>query len=307
MKGFIKNIEIDFISLVKKGANQKEIIYKAGNAFTLTVDIKKTDEERKMVYGVVYSPDEIDLQGQHTNAEEIEKAAALFMKNGKTKMVDKNHDENPVQGFIKESWIKKEVDPLFPEEKNGAWIVGIKIENEETWAEIKKGEITGLSMQGVAVVEQETAGTRKGENTAGGLFHTGKGLVRIIKEYINSAIKGLSVTENGIRKSASELIEHCISAFYDSRLTDEELTAIILEESVNFSLKAEEEGISFEKGNPNGIIKENQVLIDDAGFFSVQSSELPGTELNKENNEQICSRQIAEPEKNIKKISWRWL
>lgn len=163
MKGFIKNIQVDFISLVKKGANRKEIIYKSNSAFSKTIQIKKLDEEKMMVYGVVYSPDEIDTQGQYTSAEEIEKAAGLFMKQGKSIMVDKNHNEKTGEGYIVESWIKKDIDPCFPEEKNGAWIVGIKIENEDTWREIKDGDIAGLSMQGIAAVEPEAPGTFQGE------------------------------------------------------------------------------------------------------------------------------------------------
>jgi len=163
LKGLIKNIQIDFISLVKKGANRKEIIFKSDNAIAKTIEIKKLDEEKRMVYGIVYSPDEVDTQGQYTTASEIEKAAELFMKQGKTVMIDKNHDEQTGQGFIMESWIKKEIDPIFPDEKNGSWVVGIKIENEITWQEITKGEITGLSMQGIAVVEPAAPETLQGE------------------------------------------------------------------------------------------------------------------------------------------------
>jgi hypothetical protein len=41
-------------------------------------------------------------------------------------------------------------------EKEGSWAVGIKVEKEETWQLIKNGEITGLSMAGMAVVEEVT-------------------------------------------------------------------------------------------------------------------------------------------------------
>jgi hypothetical protein len=198
LKGFIKNIQVDFISLVKKGANQKEIIYKSDSAFTCTVPIRKIDDEKRMVYGVVYSPDETDTQGQYSNTEEIEKAAERFMKSGKTAMVDKNHDEKAEQGFVKESWIKKDIDPLFPAEKNGAWIVGIKIENEKTWEEIQKGEIAGLSMQGTAVVEQDARETFQGEETLRGDLEVFRGLFEKLKKYAASITKACFTKGNSV-------------------------------------------------------------------------------------------------------------
>lgn len=93
MKGLIKNIQVDFNSLVKKGANQKEIIFKSATAFSKSIELKKIDEEKRMVYGIIYSPEETDSQGQYSTSEEIEKAAEQFMKSGKTQMIDKNHNE----------------------------------------------------------------------------------------------------------------------------------------------------------------------------------------------------------------------
>jgi hypothetical protein len=152
----LKNIDVSFISLVDKGANLKEILYKSDNfpdnpQVTKTVEILKTDEEKRMVYGIVYSPEETDSQGDITDAKEIEKAALAFMKYRRTNNVDKQHDGRKGQGFIGESWITKANDPLFKDvAPEGSWAVGIKVEKEETWDQVKSGEITGLSLAGVA-------------------------------------------------------------------------------------------------------------------------------------------------------------
>lgn len=134
----LKDIKITHISLVKEGANGKSFIYKGEDGYFCNVQIAKSDEEKGVVYGIVYSPDEIDSQGDSATKEEIEKAAFLFMKNLNINNVDKNHDFKPVGAFVCESWIVKSGDPLFGEEKVGSWAVGIKLESDDLKTAVKK-------------------------------------------------------------------------------------------------------------------------------------------------------------------------
>ncbi|SDP77019.1 XkdF-like putative serine protease domain-containing protein [Desulforhopalus singaporensis] len=151
---FLKNIKVEFISLVHKGANRKSVIWKSAERDPREereIQIAKTDEEKRLVYGIVYSPDEVDTQGDHTNAGEIEKAAHDFMKAARVGNIDKDHSFEAEEGaFVAESWIVKAGDPVFPDEKEGAWAVAIKIEDDELWSGVKKGEIGGLSIGGYA-------------------------------------------------------------------------------------------------------------------------------------------------------------
>lgn len=153
MKNELRNIDIHILSLVDKGANQKTIIWKSNSAldtYKRSFDIKKKDDAKRIVYGIVYSPDQIDAHGDYASAEEVEKACYLFMKNSRTTQVDTQHDLNTNQDcYVGENWIVKESDALFPEEL-GAWATGIKVENDEIWDQITKGDITGISMYGVA-------------------------------------------------------------------------------------------------------------------------------------------------------------
>jgi len=158
-KRFLKKVDVHFISLVERGANGKKIIWKAQNAngqstYEHYIPIKKIDEEKRVVYGIVYAPDEIDTQGDYTTGEVIEDMAYNFMKQRRITNVDTDHDFNPDDGYVCESWIVRKGDPLFPDEKEGAWAVGIKIENDDTWAKIKSGKYQGLSLAGYAVVEE---------------------------------------------------------------------------------------------------------------------------------------------------------
>lgn len=157
-KRFLKSVNVNFISLVDKAANQKTIIFKSAdpskNTYQKIVQLKKVDEDQHMVYGIVYSPDQPDTDGDFTNAEVIKQMAYDFMKNRNTTNIDKQHDFNADEGFVAESWITKSGDPIFTLEPEGSWAVGIKVIKEDTWAKVKSGEITGLSMAGLAVVEE---------------------------------------------------------------------------------------------------------------------------------------------------------
>ncbi len=149
----MKNINVEFISLVRKGANRKKILWKSAEnpQEQKQIPIAKTDEEKHLVYGVVYAPNEIDSQGDYTTAEEIEKAAHNFMKEGRVGNIDRHHSFAAEDGaFVAESWIIKAGDPVFPDEKEGAWAISVKIEDEELWEEVKKQEIGGLSIGGMA-------------------------------------------------------------------------------------------------------------------------------------------------------------
>lgn len=165
----LKNIRVDFLSLVAKGANKKKIIYKADGTNGgkpegaeeiefVAKSLKKSDE-RQMVYAPVYSPDEVDTQGEFAKAAEIEAAAYGFMKSRNVLNVDADHDFDPKAAFVAESWIVKGVDSVFPDEPVGTWCVGIKVDDADLWARVKKGELEGISMAGCAVkIRKEEGG-----------------------------------------------------------------------------------------------------------------------------------------------------
>ena len=91
-------------------------------------------------------------------AEEIEKAAYDFMRARRTRSVDTDHSFEEGAGFVAESWLVKENDPLFADEPAGAWAVGIKVTGEEVWERVIKGELKGLSLAGLARAVEMTRG-----------------------------------------------------------------------------------------------------------------------------------------------------
>lgn len=162
----LSNIAITHISLVKAGANKKSIIYKSSEKepeYSKEISFKKSDDEKGIVYGIVYAPEQKDTDGDFASADEIIKAAYSFMKERNTTNVDKQHSFENVEAFVAESWIVKENDSVFPDEPVGSWAVAIKLENEELKKAVKDGDIAGLSMAGTAIKKEDKELTLKAD------------------------------------------------------------------------------------------------------------------------------------------------
>ena len=155
----IKDAKISFVSLVDKAANKKQfLITKAENGeadFQMNSRIVKTDGEKHYVTGIVYEPLVEDAHGDFMTAEEITKAAYWFNTNGNS--VDIQHSFQPFSGArVVESWIAK-ADFEVGDEKitKGTWMVTVEVTDDDTWAQIEKGEITGFSMGGHGIYSDE--------------------------------------------------------------------------------------------------------------------------------------------------------
>ena len=166
----ISNAEIDFISLVDRAANKKSfLIAKAQDgkaSFSTYGKIVKTDSENHFVTGIVYEPMAVDTQGDYMTAEEIQKAAHWYAKNGTG--VDIQHDEKKLDGaVVVESWIAKAdftVDKT--DVKKGTWLMTVEISDLDIWDKVEKGELTGFSMGGKGKYqedEEEPEGLTKSE------------------------------------------------------------------------------------------------------------------------------------------------
>ena len=242
-KRLLKNVQVLFISLVDKGANRRTVIWKSKDGqkpvFEREIPIIKVDEEKRLVYGIVYAPDEPDTQGDMMTAEEIEKMAYSFMLNRRTDQVDRQHDYNPDEGFVAESWIIRQSDPLFPMEKEGAWAVGIKVTQDETWKLIKSGDVAGLSMGGFASAEEigkEEIGKKdKGEKMKEG---EERGMLDKIKQGLSNFFRGEPLEKDFNEQFEARNISEAIWALNDALskiLNDEEIEdkKAAINESVN--------------------------------------------------------------------------
>lgn len=175
----IVNAKISFVSLVDKAANKKSFaIIKSADkpTFQRTMPIIKSDEEKRIVTGVVYEPDVLDAHDEFMTEAEIEKSAHLFMKEFRN--VDKQHDFTSGYGEVIESWVAKSDMKLGDEDiKKGTWLMSVHVTDDDTWEGIQKGEITGFSMGGVGERVEHDDDIEKSE----------AGLFKILKDFFSGS------------------------------------------------------------------------------------------------------------------------
>ncbi|SDG18884.1 MULTISPECIES: XkdF-like putative serine protease domain-containing protein [Rhodobacterales] len=150
----LTDLSVSFLSLVKTPATGKGLTLKAADgerpaAFDLVV---KNDDMMR-AYGVVYAPDQEDAHGDTADADTIRKAQAEFMREGRLKNIDTEHSFTSEMAYVAESWLVRKGDPLFPDEPEGSWAVGIQIGDPDLWKQLKSGELTGISLAGIARME----------------------------------------------------------------------------------------------------------------------------------------------------------
>ena len=107
--------------------------------------IRKSNEDQKIVYGLVYEPYTLDTYGDMMLPEAIEKMAHEYIKRKDLdKTIDINHNNVSTTADIVESFIARKGDPEYTE---GAWVLGVKIHDDAVWGKIKSGELAGFSME----------------------------------------------------------------------------------------------------------------------------------------------------------------
>lgn len=134
---------------MQKGTDSSELGEKKFERIVPIVPLLKGKVEERIVYGIVYEPDEEDSQGDEANADEIRKAAYQFMEECQTFKV--MHKGKKVKVKILENYLAP-VDFTIEGKsvKKGSWVLVTRILDAKIWKAIKKGRLTGYSMAGYA-------------------------------------------------------------------------------------------------------------------------------------------------------------
>jgi len=109
------------------------------------VEIKKVDEEQRIVYGEVYVPNVPDSDNDYMTEETIRKMAHEFLASGRVNNIDREHDGEYIDAVVVESFVARKSDPDFIP---GSWVAGVHIPDDEAWELVKSGEINGFSLDG---------------------------------------------------------------------------------------------------------------------------------------------------------------
>ena len=246
----LSDIHITWISLVGLPANEKSIVYKSGEEppeEKKKLMIIKTDEVKHLIYATVYEPDTEDSQGESTTAEEIEKACHRFLYEYRQDMVDTEHDTYQNGTTIVENFIKKGEHPEFPETKNGAWCIVLKVSDIKIWEKVQSGEITGVSMFGDAVKTPVSKSEHKEDKA---------GMMQMIEKIYHKVFKtdnNLS-EEQKMEKETKERFEKLEKKQGDLEASNEEL------KKSNDELKAANEEL---KKSNEDLAEKNKKLSED--------------------------------------------
>lgn len=120
----------------------------------LQCKLVKRNEEKRLVYGIVYEPWVVDAHGHWAQPHVIEEAAHTYLRN--SSFVDIMHQEDHEDVYVVESYIAP-VDFIFNEQpiSKGAWVMTIKVNNPVVWEAIKVGKLNALSLHGYGFLETE--------------------------------------------------------------------------------------------------------------------------------------------------------
>jgi hypothetical protein len=157
-----EELTIDAISLVTSPAIEQDFVFFGKEKNNLT--LAKIDEEKRMLVSPALIPNkQIFRYDANTDSdyyvyfskETVRQASELYLKHNNHHKATYQHEDRVSGVLTVESWIKEgdmDKSKLYGFDlPDGTWFVKMKIENDDMWAKIKKGELKGLSIEGYFV------------------------------------------------------------------------------------------------------------------------------------------------------------
>lgn len=143
-------IEVDYVALAK----QDEI------------EVKLSSDERHICYGPALIPNKDIYRNNgeqefyiNFTEESITKMSQEFMKDYRQHEVNLQHSENVDEVYVCESWLvedpyKDKANALGFNVPKNTWMVGLKVNNIDTWERVKSGELRGFSVESAIHLEE---------------------------------------------------------------------------------------------------------------------------------------------------------
>lgn len=145
-------IESDFVALAKEDEEKQQVFLESN--------------EKHMVYGAALIPDKDIYRNNgeqefyiNFTKESIERMSQDFMKEYRQYEVKTDHDDIANEVCVVESWLvsdsyKDKSNALGINVPEGAWMIGMKVNNIDTWERIKAGELKGFSVESMISLEE---------------------------------------------------------------------------------------------------------------------------------------------------------
>jgi hypothetical protein len=161
---------VEAISLVENPAIEENFVALKAHK----VQFKTVSDDKRIIVGLALVPNKkiFRKSGDYEynimfSEDTVKKVAELYMKRQKNLNATVEHEEAVDGVSVIESWIVEDPNQDKSNLYNlnavkGAWVVMMKVDNDEVWARVKNGEYLGLSIEGFfkdAVVEASKAFT----------------------------------------------------------------------------------------------------------------------------------------------------
>ena len=108
---------------------------------------KKADAELQVVWGEVFAPGIPDSQNDVMSTDDIRDMMFRFMKADRLKKIDVRHSTAESGCQVVECFQARDGDQDFIP---GAWVLGVWCP-DAIWAEVKKGDLNGFSLDGIGI------------------------------------------------------------------------------------------------------------------------------------------------------------
>jgi len=119
--------------------------------FTLNIELHKADEEKHLVYGVVYEPDRVDTDGDSAGADAIEEAAHEYLADFSD--INLMHERplgdrvQVVESYIAPTDFNMGTDYI----KKGSWVMVVHISDDTLWQAVKDKQLNAFSIEGIGL------------------------------------------------------------------------------------------------------------------------------------------------------------
>lgn len=176
--------------------------------------IIKKDEDRQIVYGVVYEPfdgSNLDAHGDYATEIEIEKAAHQFLEsfNEISLMHEKriNQDAKTSESFIAPCDYTMGTERI----KKGSWVMATHIINKDLWQAVLKGDIDAYSIEGVGMAGEDLLKSEKGKLTK-------RNLVNMVLDAVALVDKGANKKRFYLKKKDDTMDEAMLNTIVEAVL-----------------------------------------------------------------------------------------
>jgi hypothetical protein len=185
--------------------------------------ICKTDDDKRMVYGVFLYPEEADHDGDVISADDIEKVAHGFMADYRT--IDEMHKDVIEADIVESALAWKDGLEIYGEKKvkKGTWFGAVKVHDEKVWDKVKSGLYKGFSVRISGVREEWTEKIEKGGAGSGNFGHSGRAGERGGSAPADGGSGVIEGTHLPVSKEAENIIGSYESHLKDNKVSPKEI------------------------------------------------------------------------------------